>query len=216
MKHRWNVTAVGLLLAGVTVGAGQATQSAQPQRPMFRTQVEYVEVDVLVSDAEGHFVPDLKKEDFVIREDGKAQTIRAFSMVNVPIQREDIPIFVDRPILPDVASNEHAFDGRIYVLILDDLHVDPTRSQKAKNAARKFIQENLASNDLMAVMTVGGSEPVTQEFTSNKELLFGAVDNFIGTKLESSTIARNNEYFMQLAVENRATLLRDTTISDPF
>jgi len=204
-----------VLLTGAVLGAGQSPQNAAPQRPMFRTQVEYVEVDVLVSDSDGHFVPGLKKEDFQIREDGKPQSITAFSMVTVPVDRADVPLFASQPIPPDVQTNERPFEGRIYVLLLDDLHVDASRSQRAKNAARSFIERNFAPNDLMAVMTVGGSRAATQEFTNNKSLLLSAVDNFMGAKIESATIARNNEYFLQLAVENRATLGRDSVISDP-
>jgi VWFA-related protein len=201
-------------LAGVVVGAGQSTPT-QPQRPMFRSQVEYVEVDVLVTDAAGRFVPGLRKEDFLLREDGRPQTITAFSLVNVPIDRIELPLFASQPIPHDVQTNERPFEGRIYVLLLDDLHVDATRSQRAKNAARAFIEKNLAPNDLMAVLTVGGSESATQEFTSNKSLLLAAVDNFLGSKIESATLARNNEYFLQLTIENRSTLGRDTPIVDP-
>jgi VWFA-related protein len=68
----------------------------------------------------------------------------------------------------------------------------------------------------MAVMTVGGSRDATQEFTSDKPLLLAAVDNFLGSKLESATIARNDEYFRQLTVENRTTLLPNVSISDPY
>ena len=204
------------LVSGAVLGAGQSPQGVAPQRPMFRTQVEYVEVDVLVSDADGRFVPGLRKEDFQLREDGKAQSITAFSMVNVPLDRPDVPLFASQPILPDVQTNERPFDGRIYVLLLDDLHVDATRSQRAKNTARAFIERNLAANDLMAVMTVGGSEAATQEFTNNKGLLLAAVDNFMGAKVESATLARNNEYFIQLAVENRSTLGRDAVVADPL
>ncbi len=203
------------LLAGAALNARQSPQTSGSERPTFRTQVEYVEVDVVVTDAAGHFVPGLKKEDFQLREDGKSQSISAFSMVNVPVDRVEVPLFTSLPIPPDVRTNERPFEGRIYVLLLDDLHVDPSRSQLARNAARAFIERNLAANDLMAVLTVGGREESTQEFTGNKALLLAAVDHFVGGKVESATNARNKEYFLQLAAENRTSIGRDDALIDP-
>ena len=45
---------------------------------------------------------------------------------------------------------------------------------------RKFIQEKLGANDLMAVIHVGGKAENSQEFTSSKRLLLAAVDKFLG------------------------------------
>jgi VWFA-related protein len=213
MNPRLKLAGVFAILLAATLNAGQAPPT---QRPLFRTQVEYVEVDAVVTDAAGNFVPDLKKDDFIVREDGKNQSITAFSMVSVPTVREQGRYFARQPIVPDVKSNDRPFDGRIYVMLLDDLHVDAARTQRARDVARAFIEKNMAANDLMAVMTVGGGQSATQEFTNNKQLLAEAVDNFTGSKLPSITQARNEEYYIQLAVENRTTLQRDSSIGDPY
>ena len=54
-------------------------------------------------------------------------------------------------------TNERPFDGRVYVLILDDLHVAVLRSQRVRTAARQFIERNLGANDLMAVIETKGA-----------------------------------------------------------
>ena len=59
-----------------------------------------------------------------------------------------------------------------------------------KAAARQFIERYLGANDLMAVVTTGGSTSGAQEFTSRKRLLLAAVDKFAGRKLESATLMR--------------------------
>src|SRR5688572_7101251 len=62
---------------------GQA-QGDQPQRPpLFRTGIDYVRVDVLVSDSKGNPITDLKQEDFELVEDNKPQTIDSFKLINV-------------------------------------------------------------------------------------------------------------------------------------
>src|SRR5262245_32935161 len=199
MNFRTKATALFLLLAGTVLTAGQSAQPSATQAPTFKAQVEYVEVDALVTDQQGNFVRDLKKEDFQVFEDGKLQTISTFTLVDIPIERTERPLFAERPIEPDVQSNERPFDGRVYVLILDDLHTDALRSQRVKVAARQFIERNLGANDLMAVLFTGGRSQDAQEFTTSKRLLLTAVDKFMGSKLPGLTIARNEAYFRTLA-----------------
>ncbi len=60
---------------------------------------------------------------------------------------------------------------------------------------RQFIERNLGENDLMAVVHTGGRTDAAQEFTNSKRLLLAAVDKFMGRKLVSATVARNEQYF---------------------
>src|SRR5262245_3973742 len=185
------------LAAAVTAQSQQAPASQSQQGPTFKAQVEFVEVDALVTDQQGNFVRDLTKDDFQVFEDGKRQTISTFSLVDIPIERYDRPLFSPRPIERDVQSNERPFDGRVYVMILDDLHVAAQRTARVRTAARQFIEQRLGANDLMAVIFTGGRSQDAQEFTSNKRLLLNAVDKFVGQKLDSAVITRNTEYFRQ-------------------
>ena len=127
---RVRISAALVLVAGVGLLAAQAQQPEVPQGPTFKAQVEYVEVDAVVTDEQGNFVRNLKREDFQVSEDGKLQNISTFLIVDIPVERYERPLFATQPIEPDVKSNEHPFDGRVYVLILDDLHVDATRTSR--------------------------------------------------------------------------------------
>ena len=171
--------------------ASQSPQSTSPPIPTFRAEVEYVEVDALVTDEQGRFVSNLQKEDFQIFEDGKPQTIANFALVEIPIETSQSLAGAE----PDVLSNERPFLGRVYTMILDDLHTAPLRAPLVKAAARRFIERQLAANDLMAIVHTAGRDEASQEFTSNKRLLLAAVDRFMGLKLESATMARNEEFF---------------------
>jgi VWFA-related protein len=193
MNQRLRLLGLTLLAAGTALRAGQAP-APQPQPPTFQAQVEYVEVDALVTDAQGHSVRDLKKEDFQILEDGKPQAISAFSFVNIAIERDDRPLFAAQPIEPDVRTNARPFDGRIYVMVVDDLHTNVLRTQLVKRAAKQFLERNLGANDLMAVVHTAGPTDASQEFTNNKRLLMAAVDRTMGRKVQSETLSRNDEY----------------------
>src|SRR2546430_16923942 len=122
MKLRARLAAAAILLAGAALSAGQAPPAPTPQQPTFKAQVEYVEVDALVTDRTGNFVRDLKKEDFQVLEDSRPQTITTFGLVDIPIERLQRPLGAALPIEPDVKTNERPFDGRVYVMVIDDFH----------------------------------------------------------------------------------------------
>ncbi|HZT78488.1 MAG TPA: VWA domain-containing protein [Vicinamibacterales bacterium] len=210
MKKRLHFAALAVCIAGTAVSAGQQPPpAAQPQTPTFRVQVDYVEVDVVVTDRNGNLVRDLKKEDFQVFEDGKAQTISTFTHVDIPIERGDRPLFADSPIEPDVRTNERPFDGRVYVMVIDDLHTRFGRTQRVKSAARQFIERRLGANDLMAVVHTAGSTEYSQEFTSNKRLLLAAVDKTQGRGLDSATATKTREYYNTLGARQAGDPLND-------
>ena len=195
MMRILRVASVMILVAGtVLLRAGQAPSGqvqARPDAPTFRVAVDYVEVDVLVTDARGNYVRDLKKEDFQIFEDGKPQTLSNFVPVDIPVERSEQALFTKQLVEPDVKSNEQPFAGRVYVMVLDSPHTLPQNTNLMRLAARKFITEKVGSNDLVAVVSARGAmggEDYGQEFTNNKRLLIAAVDKFRGTQPRSATL----------------------------
>lgn len=174
--------AAALLAAGVAVVSAQA--GARPQ-VTFRAEVNYVEVDVIVTDAAGNFVPGLTAADFDVLDAGKPQAIEAFHEINVPLARADQPIIGGAPVAQDVASNEGLSEGRLFVIVLDDFHTAPWRSNEVQRRAKEFVTKYLAANDLAAVVQV--SRPGrAQDFTANRALLLEAIDSFIGSGLQSA------------------------------
>ena len=207
-----------VLLTSAALTAGQAPppsaqqQPAQPpaqQPPTFKVRVDFVEVDAVVTDKEGRLVRDLKKEDFQVLEDGKSQTITNFTLVDIPIDKENRPLFAASPIEPDVKTNEKPFDGRVYVMVVDDLHTRFGRTVRVKTAAKQFIERRLGANDLMAVVHTAGSSDSNQEFTSNKKLLLAAVDKTHGRKLDSATANKTNEYNNTRGIRQQGDPLND-------
>ncbi len=57
-------------------------QNQQPT-PVFRTGVNFVRVDVIVSDKSGGPSPTCKQTDFEVVEDGKPQTIETFKLIRL-------------------------------------------------------------------------------------------------------------------------------------
>jgi len=206
-----------LLLAVSAVPAAQQppSESSAAEQPSvtFRVEVNYVEVDVAVFDRQGRFVSDLGRDDFRVLEDGVEQDITAYSLVSIPIQRgTDQPLFATNQIPPDVATNERPFEGRLYVIVLDDLHTAPWRTAQVRRAAKEFVERHMADNDLAAVVHTGGRTTAGQEFTSRKDLLLAAIDRFTGRKIRSATVSRLEDYQRQRIIpfERDITRLSDT------
>jgi VWFA-related protein len=211
MRSRLPFVSAFLLVATMAVPAQQAPAGQQPppavpppsgtadQPPpvRFKVEVNYVEIDAVVTDPAGSFVRNLTKDDFQVFEDGKPQSVSIFSLVDLPIELSDPPLFAPVPIEPDVVSNAKEFDGRVFVLVLDDLSTHPARSLRVRAAARQFIERHVAANDLVAILTTGGSRGSAQEFTSSKSRMLKAVDAFMGQKLRSATLEKIDDYYRQ-------------------
>jgi len=185
------------LLAIAPLRAGQSPAGQTPvappalQTPTFKLQVDFIEVDAIVTDANGNYVHDLTKEDFQVFEDGKAQTITNFVPIDIPIEKGERPLFAKAPLEPDVRDNDRPFAGRVYVMVLDSAHTLPQNTNLVRRAAKRFIDEKLGANDLMAVVTArgaAGGADAGQEFTNNRRLLNLAVDKFRGSQPRSETL----------------------------
>jgi len=187
------VLTIGLVSAGLSgqqpPPAGAQTAQKQQVPPItFRSEVSYVEVDAVVVDVQGNFVRTLNQGDFQILEDGKPQNVSAFSLVDIPVERTEQPAFLGRAVEPDVRSNAKAPDGRLYVIVLDDIHTDARRTLRVRRTAKQFVDRFLGANDLAAVVHASGRAGASQDFTNNKRLLDQAIDTFMGRKLRSATL----------------------------
>ena len=141
---------VALLLAVLSAAIAAAQQAPPPQEPppaqepppvTFRVEVNYVEVDAVVTDAQGRVVTDLTQADFDVLEDGRPQKVSAFSLVNLPIERAVRPLFLGAPIEADVQANT-VVEGRIYIIVLDDLHTSFTNTPRVRKFLRDFLEQN--------------------------------------------------------------------------
>jgi VWFA-related protein len=206
MRHRLLVFVVASAVAAAA-DAPRASQPAGPppaQRPApppvqapdatptLRASVEQVVVDVVVTDANGGVVPGLTADDFEIVEDGAAQRILTFSEVTLPVERR-APGSAVPP--AEVRSNRAMAQGRVYLLLLDDLFVMASRTPGVQQVARDFIDRYVQPGDLVAVATTGGMAGTSQAFTEDMALVGRAVDRFVGKKVRSAAVDKLNQAY---------------------
>jgi VWFA-related protein len=157
-----------------------AALGAVQQRPVFRSGVETVQVDVVVRDRSGQPVRGLTADDFVILDRGKPQPVVTFTAV----ERQDAPPSFARsfPITTrlDVASNQAAQARQIVVVVLDDLHGFRGRDDVVKRIAREVV-EKMGPDAIMALLMTSGNYNV--EITEDRSRVIDAIDRFKGARL---------------------------------
>jgi len=195
-------------LPAIVVGASLLATAQQKPAPSgvqgpapsatFQVEVNFVDIDAVVTDSRGNFVGDLTKDDFELLDDGKPQEIAAFSQVDIPVPAAaGARTRTAAPAVSDVKSNAQPISGRLYVIVLDDLNVSPLRSKVVVNAARELIERHFGADDVAAIIYTSGRTDGNQEFTSERARLLAAIDRFQGRKLRSTVIEKADQYFQQ-------------------
>ena len=170
------LAAMPALTSAPQAQAPPPTQSPQP--PTFRSGVDVVQVDVIVTDKDGNPVTDLTADDFQILEEGKLQTVATMSLVDIPIAaRTRVAPPVAAPD-PDVLANAAEGDRRLYTIVLGAYA--PCDGMKARHVLRRFVDERFAEGDIGAVLHMGlTSSRYAQPFTGSRRLLLNAVENVV-------------------------------------
>lgn len=184
-------------LAAFAVGGSFVAVAQQPApSATFQVEVNFVDIDAVVTDERGNFVDDLTKDDFELLDQGKPQEISAFSLVDIPLPTASRSRAATG-MVSDVKSNAQPLSGRLYVIVLDDLNVAPMRTKVVVNAARQLIERHFGPNDIAAIAYTSGRTDGAQEFTSDRAVLLAAIDKFQGRKLRSTVVERAEQYFQQ-------------------
>ena len=161
-----------------------AGADGRPQTPVFRTGINFVRVDAIVTDEDGAPILDLTADDFRVFEDDVEQTIESFRLVEVT----GLP----DPALPPPSSIRNDYDqereaarpdSRIFVFFLDDYHVRDGNAIRARSILVEFVETQLRPTDLVGIMY-----PLTpvadMRLTRNHGQVVRALEAFEGVKYD--------------------------------
>lgn len=161
----------------------QQPSSGQPAQPdeVIRVSAELVQTDVLVFDKQGHFVDNLRPEDFDLRVDGRAQTVSFFERVRAGSFNEEAQLAAarggrDRANTDSNAAVRPLDRGRVIFFFLDDLHLSSSSLIRTRELLLRFIDEQLGQNDQAAFVTTSGQVGFLQQLTDEKDVLRAAVN----------------------------------------
>ena len=180
------VLLVGLALRGSAQQEPPAAQGppSDPQQPTFRAGINYVAVDVIVTDRKNAPVIDLRKEDFEVFEDGRPQPIEEFRLIRIDgTPRPDAPAPRRIRTRDDEQTEAGREDVRVVAILLDDYHTRKLTALSVKEPLTKFIETQLGPDDLVAV--VSPLTPVSEVlFTTDRAAVVSAVQRFEGRKFD--------------------------------
>jgi len=186
----------------------------RPQQPTFRTGINFVRVDVIISGRDGEPVLDLKPEEFNIEEDGKPQKVESFQVIKIDPIAQQIEGPTNRePTSPSEERREaQRPDVRLFIILLDDYHVRRGNDMVVRKPLIDFIQNQLGPADMVALMYP--LTPVTDlTFTRNRDSLTRAIEKFEGRRFNynpRNEFEENYAYYPAAAVEK---IRNDVTLS---
>jgi VWFA-related protein len=153
-----------------------------------RITTNLVQVDAVVVDKKGKQVTDLTADDFEIFEDRRPQKLTNFSYVlNESAARtaEETAAASRRKadkknaVVPAPAPSRRLRPEevrRTMALVVDDLGLSFESTSFVRDALRKFVDEQMQPNDLVAIIRTSAGMGALQQFTSDKRQLYAAID----------------------------------------
>ncbi len=167
---------------------GNTEITSSESQSIIRVRVPVVVVRVVVKDASGNVVSNLKREDFQIQDNNKPQEITTFAIehpASRTVRNLDENVSTVKGETKAVAGAEViAVPNRYVVLLLDDIHIQTDGAVSVRTQAMEAIQ-SLQSSDLAAVFSTSGR--IHQDFTKDRNLLSEMVSRFMPAPLDGSS-----------------------------
>lgn len=191
---------------------------AQDQDVTFTSNANLVIIDANVRDKSGNVVPDLKKSDFTVLEDGKPQTISVFEFQKLEGDEHLAPVPAVKPVAEAAAKTPAAAtpapkktvsvnptapsgtqpiiryqDRRLVAMLFDYSTMAIPEQNRAQEAALQFVRQQLKPNDVVAILYAGtGPVKIVQDFTTDKDRLEEVIKGFtLGAASELAGTAGN-------------------------
>lgn len=156
--------------AAVAVLIAVLAAAAAAQEKLFESvEVHVVNVDVVVTDRNGHPVTGLTKDDFEIDEGGERQTITNFSEYRsqpAPGQPQDqgaTPAVVEPP-------------PRRFLLFIDNSSIDAASRKAVFDGLRRFVTTRLRGGDQAAVVAFDRSLRLVAPMSADRGAIASAID----------------------------------------
>ncbi len=194
---------IGAGIATLALGLPGAPPMSAQQTPAVSTtpqagftmqlRGELVLTNVVARDAKtGEIVRGLKQSDFRVYEDGKEQQIATFDFQSVdmatPLREATVsglaagPNSANGPKAVVVARPEDLRNHRLIVMFFDLTSMQPEDLDRCVDAAQQFLRTRMQPADLVALVSLGDTLSVDQDFTADKDALIREVGAYNGTE----------------------------------
>ena len=153
-------------------------------------QVDLVTNDIIVRDEKGNFVPDLKKDEFEIWEDGVKQDITSMTVVTggkVNNLLAPPPPPPPKGIILPPTRPRNDVSGRIFLFFVDDLHMQFHNTGRIRELFKRISKELVHDGDMFGIVSSGPSS-IAVDMTYDKNRLEEAIKKIAGNELKPTDI----------------------------
>jgi VWFA-related protein len=156
---------------------------AEEDNDIVKISTALIQIDVTVTDKDGKVITDLKPEEFEVYENSQKQTITNFSFISSGPQIQEPPTPKPEkskeknvvPLPPVPVKPEQI--RRTLALVVDDLGLSYESMYFVRRSLKKFVDEQMQPNDLVAIIRTGSGSGALQQFTSDKRQLLAVIDS---------------------------------------
>jgi len=182
-----------MIVFGVSIAALAQDVRPTPEE-VVKITTNLIQIDVTVTDKSGKIVTGLSREDFEVFENGEKQNISNFSYIsgttagatitggeNAAAGAQNTQQGPPKPLTPQQVR-------RAIAVVIDDLNLSFESVFSTRIALKKFVNERMEPNDLVAVIRTSGGVGALQQFTSDKRLLLAAIEKIRWNPLGSAGV----------------------------
>jgi len=188
-----SVLVCGILLAQQPPAQQPAPPIASDGSVTFRTNTQLVVETVIVKDKNGKPIEGLTAKDFVVTEDGVAQTLQfcEFQKLDAvpdataapePVAPKNVAAGVVQhgQITPETPGDVRYRDKRMLAIYFDMTSMPVPDQIRALSAATKFIRNQMKPADMMSIMSyTGAAVKVLNDFTGDKDELEKSIQTLV-------------------------------------
>jgi VWFA-related protein len=200
MRNYWIATLVVLIAMGQQQPPAANVPAAGT--PKFTINSNLVIVDVTVKDKSGKAMEGLTKNDFIVLEDGKPQRVDVFEQQKLTLEPEppDPPPSLDdknalpeppKTVITSAGKDKILYhDKRLIALFFDFSNMQVPEQLRAQDAALKFLNEQVTTSDLVAILLFSTTVTVKTDFTADRMVLTDIIKGLpIGDASEYADVA---------------------------
>ena len=177
-------------LSMMVTAALLSSQLRSQQTPTFSMTANVVAVNVTVTSRDGKAIGNLTKNDFLLYEDGKLQSLQSCELQKLEskplepiqpaktLQTRDTPKPPAPPAAATPAQPAELRDHRLIVMLFDISSMQPPEQIRSVEAAIKFLGTQMTTSDLVSIMTFGTELKTVLDFTADRDRLISTLHSF--------------------------------------
>ncbi len=159
------------------------SQDEKPKPPpkdddVVKISTNLIRLDVTVTDAKGKPIADLRQDEIEIYENGEKRKITGLTYVSSAARHPTLkPVPLEKnAVAPPPQTLRADQIRRTFALVVDDLTLSFESAYQTRRALKKFVDEQMADGDLVAIIRTGAGIGALQQFTSDKRILYAAIE----------------------------------------